>query len=226
MKFLTNWYIWNKTFGQNRSTSGLSILEFKASEVNTTNPDIEYSKDSEGNPVEFNKKTRVETTYHKTKVDSKGNKLPIKRGKYDANNNKILLWQEWNYEKDSSTKKYYVNDKLDGLVVTTFETGPIEKEVEGWEDGIIIRRDTLYRDGRKMSKEFEDGKTDKYRVRMFDTRGKISEEGVINSGKREGIWRWYKSGEFLASMYYYQGQPKGWGEDPSGNKIKGTIPKK
>lgn len=226
MKFLTNWYIWNKTFGEPRPTSRLSVLESEANDPNTTNPDIEYSKDSEGNPVEFNKKTRVETTYHKTIVDSKGNKLPIKRGKYDANNNKILLWQEWNYENKSQTKKYYVNDKLDGLVVTTFETGPIEKEVEDWEDGTIIRRDTFYRDGRKMSKEFEDGKPDKYRVCMFDTRGKISEEGIINSGKREGIWRWYENGEFLSSMYYYQGQPKGWGEDPSGNKIKGTIPKK
>jgi len=195
----------------------------------TLDPNIEYSTDREGNPVEYNKKKRLETTFHKEKKDSKGRRLIIKRGHYDNQNKKDGLWKEWDHERDIETSKNYYSDKLHGLVSKNYKK-PLKSydpvfEEETWTYGKIIQYSVEYKNGDNEERKFVDGDPESYTSVKKDSEGRTIWEKKYKKTRQDGLWRWYEDGKFKCSMNYTRGEPDGWGKNPEGEVIRGSTPK-
>jgi antitoxin component YwqK of YwqJK toxin-antitoxin module len=197
-----------------------------ATSSQNTDPDIDYSQDREGNPVEFNRKKRIEITYHPTKKDQKGNRIPIKKGKYDRGENKTGVWEQWDLDKGIHQKMVYVDDKLHGINLITFTKGDKDQEIQYWEEGVLKGKKIDYRNGSMDQINYEDELQKEYTVQKFDPSGKKTFQGSWSSGQKDGLHQWWKNGQFCCSMNYQRGKPTGWGEDPQGKTIKGSLPKK
>ena len=210
------------------------ILEQKnsVSETTTTtstttlNPNIEYDTDKDGNSIEFNKRTREEIIYHHEKMDSKGKRLIIKRGKYNSQNKKEGTWIEWDPDEQIQHIKNYASDKLDGYSIQNYKNPKSHFEMikTRWVDDKMIDEKIEYRDGESEMKQFIEGDKMSYKFTIFDNNKKPKKEGYYNKGIKDDLWRWYKDGVFLCSMSYTSGKPDGWGKNPDNETIRGREP--
>lgn len=187
-----------------------------------TSSNIEKYTDSDENEVEFNKKTMIEITYQK----NSNKNIILRKGKYDKQNNKVGIWQEFDPLKNYKIIQHYTDDVLDGPSITIYSSGPVKRKEQNWTKGNLREETIQYTDGRIEKKEFKDDKGKHYTLKIYDVRGKLAQEGQVLNNQRHELWRWYENGNFLCSMFYYIGTPKGWGETPDGDTIEGKEPKK
>jgi hypothetical protein len=230
MKNILDWYTFlceseKKSFIENEP----KVTTSTSTSTTTLDPNIEYSNDQEGNQVEFNKKKRLEITYHKDKKDEKGKRLIIKKGHYDTQNKKDGVWKELDLKKNIEITKNYYQDKLHGLVLkkygeATKDYSPILIE-EIWTYGRLVGTTIESKNGDVEKRTYVNGDIESYSSIKKNADGDMIWEKKYTKTKPSGLWRWWIDGEFY-SMNYTNGQPDGWGKNINGEIIAGTEPKK
>ena len=222
---------WSSFLLESISLVADEVGDLTATQTTTTttlDPNIEYSIDRQGNPVEFNKKTREEITYHPSKKGSKGEKIILKRGKFDKQNKKDGTWRTYDLDKQIDYLDNYDSDKLYGQSIENYknanENFPKVKVKTIWDHGKRIEQEIDYLNGDKEVRKFKEGREDSYKFTKRDIDDNLLIQGAYYNGVEEDVWRWYKKGEFECSMSYTSGKPDGWGKNPDNETIRGREP--